>query len=98
MSEWLTFHQENFPIKIDYIIYLRTNPEALLKRIQERGRDEEKNITIEHLRRIHSLYEKWLANYSDDNCKIIEVNANLDENEIQIEYQRIEEIIQNRLN
>lgn len=93
MNEWLSFHQENFPVKIDYIIYLRTNPETLIKRIQKRGRHEEKNVTIEHLRQIHLLYEKWLTNYSDDNCKIIVINADVDESQIQIEYQRIEDII-----
>lgn len=93
MNEWLSFHQENFPVKIDYIIYLRTNPETLIKRIQKRGRHEEKNVTIEHLRQIHLLYEKWLTNYSDDNCKIIVINADVDESQIQIEYQKIEDII-----
>lgn len=93
MNEWLTFHRENFPVKIDYIIYLRTSLESLIKRIQKRGRNEERNVTIEHLRKIHSLYEKWLTNYSNDNCKIVVINADVDESKIQIEYRRIEDII-----
>lgn len=64
-----------------------------MQRIQKRERSEEKHSTVEYLHQIHSLHERWLSSYSDNNCKIIEVNADVDENQMQLEYQRIENFI-----
>jgi thymidine kinase len=39
-------------------IYLRSNPEICFNRIKKRGREAEKNIKIEYIKRIHELHEK----------------------------------------
>jgi deoxyadenosine/deoxycytidine kinase len=40
------------------LIYLRSNPEDCFNRIKKRGRDTEKNIKIEYIKRIHELHEE----------------------------------------
>ena len=47
----------NFPSKN---IYLRCSPETCLKRISERDRNGESNITIDYLTQLHKCHEKWL--------------------------------------
>ena len=46
-------------------IYLRCSPETAYERIKKRGREEEKNITLDYLKKIHSYHEKWLLNLED---------------------------------
>lgn len=41
-------------------IYIRSKPEECLKRIQHRGRECEKGITIDYLKKIHEKYEKMV--------------------------------------
>ena len=40
------------------LIYLRSTPEDCFNRIKKRGRDTEKNIKIEYIKRIHELHEE----------------------------------------
>jgi len=44
--------------KSNFYIYLRSNPENCLKRILERGRENETNISIDYLNDIHELHEE----------------------------------------
>ena len=44
----------------DMIIYLEASPEVLLGRIENRGRDCEKSITLEYLSRLDSAYKRWV--------------------------------------
>lgn len=92
LNEWLSFFERDSPINIDCIVYLRVNPETAMERIKKRNRPEEANITIEQLYKMHELYEQMIQNHSS--CKIIEVDANVDENSIEIEYQQIEKELQ----
>jgi len=39
-------------------VYLRSNPEICFNRIKKRGRESEKNIKLEYVKRIHELHEK----------------------------------------
>jgi deoxyadenosine/deoxycytidine kinase len=43
-------------------IYLRTEPQKCLERMQKRGRKEELNVSIDYLNKIHELHEEWLGN------------------------------------
>lgn len=65
LSEWFNWLISNEDLKIDLIVYLRTKPETVYKRIQERCRKEEKGITIDYLKSLHDLHEKWLILKSD---------------------------------
>ena len=57
-------------------IYLRSNPEICFNRIIKRGREAEKNIKIEYLKRIHELhdnkYEEALKNNKNIICIDVE--------------------------
>lgn len=48
----------------DLMIYLRCPIKAVRKRIRSRGREMEQNIPLAYLRRLHKLYEDWIASYS----------------------------------
>ncbi len=61
----------------DLMIYLRCPIKAVRKRIRMRGRDMEKNIPIAYIRRLHKLYEDWIASYALSPLVIIPSN-NLD--------------------
>ncbi|XP_015794341.1 deoxynucleoside kinase [Tetranychus urticae] len=66
MEHWLLEDEFNFyvtqlKVNPDIIVYLRAPPEVCLKRIQERGRPEEKKITLDYLKGLHDLHERWLA-------------------------------------
>jgi deoxyadenosine/deoxycytidine kinase len=44
----------------DLILYLKASPETLMRRIAKRGRESEKSITIEYLRRLGAAYDDWI--------------------------------------
>lgn len=46
--------------KPDLILYLKASPETLMERIARRGRESEKSITIDYLRRLGSAYDEWI--------------------------------------
>lgn len=52
----------NRDIEISGRIYLQTDPEECLKRIQKRNRSEESNLDLSRLIKLHELHEQWLLN------------------------------------
>lgn len=58
-----------------FIVYLKTNPENLLKRINERGRIEESNISLQYLQKLHRLHENYIKSM-EKKCKIMTIDAN----------------------
>lgn len=46
--------------KPDLIIYLKANPVTLMDRIARRGRESEKNITLEYITRLNRAYDGWM--------------------------------------
>ena len=64
-EKWNKFYHQNFEIKNKKIIYLRCHPDTAQNRIIERGRDEEKGISIEYLTNLHLYHEKWIATQPD---------------------------------
>lgn len=57
--------------KSNYFIYIRSNPQKCLERILKRGRDNEKEISIEYLNNIHNLHEETYEKAIENNIKII---------------------------
>ena len=53
----------------DLLIYLRAPVSALLKRIQERGREMESGISAEYLELLESFYQEWLQDF--DLCPVL---------------------------
>ena len=67
----------------DGILYIRCDPEISFKRIMERNREEEKNISLEYIRQIHELHEQWLVEMPEKCTKPIRiVNGNRTKDEV----------------
>lgn len=67
------------------IIYLRCLPEVSLERIKVRGREEEKNITLEYLQELHNAHENWLisnSNSNESNILILDCNKDFEHDEL----------------
>lgn len=61
----------------DLVVYLRASVPTLLKRITQRGRDYERQITAVYLGQLNELYEDWTGRFSL--CPVLTVPAdNLD--------------------
>ena len=50
----------SFLRKPDLIIYLRAEPETLMERIAQRGRESERSIGIDYIRRLNFAYDDWM--------------------------------------
>lgn len=86
LNEWSKFTMNTFNISADAIIYIRTEPEILQKRILSRGRSEEKNIKLELLNEIHQYHEQWLLSNTFDPRKLFIINGNSSLTDIENEY------------
>lgn len=53
------------------VVYLRSSPEVVLKRVKERGRPEENEISLKFLQELHESHERWLM--SEDSVNTIPV-------------------------
>ena len=87
---WEDFYYKYVKPEFTYkIIYLRAEPEVCIQRIKQRGRPEEKNISIEYLNKLHKYHEEWLI----DNKEVIVIDCNKDfENNIEYQKEIIEKI------
>lgn len=62
----------------DLLIYLRASVPTLVRQIQKRGRDYEKNIRLDYLQRLNERYEAWIESYKIGKLLIIDVeNLNI---------------------
>lgn len=43
-----------------YLVYLRTSPEVVYQRMRIRARKEENFVSLEYLKQIHEIHDKWL--------------------------------------
>lgn len=57
----------------DLVVYLRATVDTLLNRINQRGRDYERNIERDYLSKLNELYEAWIDRFSL--CPILTVPA-----------------------
>jgi len=56
-------------------IYLRSDPEMCYNRIKKRGRESEKNIKLEYIKRIHEVHEEKYKDAVKNNKNIIVIDA-----------------------
>mgnify|MGYP003583438872 FL=1 len=64
----------------DLLIYLRASVPTLVRQIQKRGRDYEKNIRLDYLQRLNERYEAWIESYKTGKLLIVDVeNLNIPE-------------------
>lgn len=79
--EWILATQD---IKVDLIVYLRTDPEVLHHRILKRCRKEEEGIPVVLLKALHQKYEDWLIHKKHPcpaDVLVIDANHTLEEME-----------------
>jgi deoxyadenosine/deoxycytidine kinase len=62
--------------KSNLYIYLRSSPLKCLEHINYRGRYNEMNITLDHLKNIHDLHEETYKNGLKNNLNIIVIDVN----------------------
>lgn len=55
------------------VLYLRASTPTLVRRIQQRGRTYERQITAEYLEKLNALYEDWFEHFSL--CPILTIPA-----------------------
>ncbi|XP_067879273.1 deoxycytidine kinase 2-like isoform X2 [Heterodontus francisci] len=67
-QDWHTYLLNQFGsrLALEGIIYLQAFPEKCLERLQQRGRDEEKEIQLEYLKQLHLQHENWLVRHSTE--------------------------------
>ena len=58
----------------DLLIYLRASVPTLVHQIEQRGRPYEAGIRLNYLKSLNDRYEEWVANYTQDNMLIINVD------------------------
>ncbi len=57
----------------DLIVYLRANVDTLMRRIAQRGRDFERNISPAYLGQLNDLYETWIGDFNL--CPVLTIPA-----------------------
>jgi deoxyadenosine/deoxycytidine kinase len=57
----------------DLVIYLRASADTLIHRINSRGRDYERKISVDYLQNLNNLYESWIENFTL--CPVLAVPA-----------------------
>ena len=64
-NTWFDWIERNAKIPPSFsFIYLRCSPETSYKRVNIRGRTEEKELSLEYLTQIHDRHEEWLDSSS----------------------------------
>mgnify|MGYP006288850619 FL=1 len=58
----------------DLLIYLRASVGTLVNQIEKRGREYEKTIRIDYLKRLNERYEAWISGYTAGNLLVIDVD------------------------
>ena len=57
----------------DLVVYLQANTETLYQRVQQRGIEMERNISIDYLERLNEAYKEFFLNY--DKAPVLIVNS-----------------------
>ncbi|KAL0271809.1 UNVERIFIED_CONTAM: hypothetical protein PYX00_008793 [Menopon gallinae] len=81
LDEWFKWLISREKLKCDLIVYLRTSPEVAYERIKARKCEEEKNLMIEFVSKLHQCHEDWLYLNETFTCPapvlILDANKNL---------------------
>lgn len=78
------------------LVYLRSSPEVVFKRMQRRNRPEERSMKLQYLVDLHEYYENWLMKKNNNgNLPLLVIDVSKDLSEIQLLdiYRTYEEII-----
>ena len=58
--------------KPDIVVYMKADPELILKRIRARGYDYEKPITLDYLKTLINAYNQYFLNYTDSPLLVVD--------------------------
>jgi deoxyadenosine/deoxycytidine kinase len=61
--------------KPDLIIYLETPVDKLIERILKRGRDYERTIDPEYLKKLNVAYERWIDKAEKEGFKVLRIDT-----------------------
>jgi len=85
--EWETYNYwfNSFidEVKVDLIIYIKTDPYICYERIKKRNRVEEKSVPLDYLLNCHAVHEEWINSTETKVC-IVDGNKTIDEIKIEI--------------
>lgn len=70
----------------DLVIYLRASVPTLIRRIRQRGRDFERDVSPAYLEQLNNLYEEWIERFSlcpvltvpSDDLDFVKYNAHME--------------------
>ena len=88
LNSWFEFLKScpNVNLGVDLVVYLRTSPEVAYERLRARSRSEEKVVSIDYLKELHDLHEKWLITNKDKclygGADVVVIDADQDLNEV----------------
>lgn len=72
--KWNEFFMKRFGSNANiFHLYLKCSPDMAYSRISCRGRNEEKNISIDYLTRLHNCHDDWLLNKNINNVFVMDV-------------------------
>jgi len=96
LSQWFNFLVTcpQLDLKIDHIVYLRTDPEIAHERIRRRSRKEEHLIPFDYLTDLHNLHEDWLMKRSKFQplpCEVTVIDANQELEVLQSKFQSLKD-------
>lgn len=89
MDEWFQEIISNETLNFDLVIYLRSRSSISLKRILRRDRAGESDFSLENLKQIHDLHEKWLSNWQSQSIPILIIDANQSKKKMKEEVLRV---------
>jgi deoxyadenosine/deoxycytidine kinase len=102
--EWLTYEhssklvqtilKSSLNIELGKYIYVQTDPEKCMHRINFRGRKGEENISSSLIQTLHDKHQDWLSAHKEDG--VIHFDGNIEQSEEQYK-QQLEDLI-NQLN
>jgi deoxyadenosine/deoxycytidine kinase len=64
--------------KVDIIIYIKTNPDKCLERINKRNRTEESTIKLEYLEKCDKFHNEWLDNHNYGKIIVIDGHQSIE--------------------
>jgi deoxyguanosine kinase len=83
-------------INPDLVVYLRSNPDSLMKRIQSRDRPFERNMDKEYIATLCRQYDAFFETYKASNTLVVDA-GDLDFVNNTADYQHIKSLIDERL-
>jgi deoxyadenosine/deoxycytidine kinase len=96
LMSWSNFltSSPQLDLEVDLIIYLRTDPQTAFDRIKLRAREEENNISLQFVHKLHNFHDNWLLNHKFPvPAPVLVLDANLDQNEIKQMYLKLQKLL-----